>query len=846
MSLICALLPRTIMKVGRRHGSSCSQLVVGFLLCVLAGYLFAGVWQQQQLLPVEQDTTSALLQQPSLRLGKEGGDGGSFDEPDTYEPIIKTPPNLTLSGRRPSRPRFYSTELGTRRKLYVAVLTSLQRVAEQARGFNHTLASIVPDIGFFLLGQPPAEHVQTLKEVVTFPEHQNVNLPLAMADYVLKHYGDLYDYYFFVKDTTYVRGHKLVDLANSLSVSVETFLSAAQRGPQQQQRDPQQKEEEEVSKYCGIESGMLVSRLLLNSISGHSSECMLMASSGDNLAESDVPLVRCLERFSDQACSHTAQDHVFVSRSLRDISADQHQQQMMMMEDQVLTVRDVISRDQFRQLHVTAGQSELAQLSARIQRLRQAVLANRRNLRALLATTSSGSGGDQPSGSAASAAAAAPAAPPSASSTGGLGELVADEPVWPLGSPSPVRTASRHHLNLWQRFTRHHIYLPTPDVVVRLLTANERLDVEDVIGLAMEELRRSSGRQYQLVELQSAHKRFDGGRGMDYVVDMIVTTSDLPLNTSIKRVEIHRPIMKAELVPMPFVTEKPTVSVVVPVLINQVQRAQEFVDTVMSNNENLAIVLVLISADSSLEPFRPLIQTVRSFNNRTAGPTTGSGGAGSSGSRMGWVTVTGAGNHVPSQFFLMDLASRKLSDRALVLLFSSPAIEYVSEMFNRVRMQTIRGWEVFAPIPWVEHHPDLIYNDGVRSSQQLTVHKQFGLFDADMYGIISFYMSDYKNMRKAMSPATSLMRASDLAVDRDTSYDCDLFGAFVRYTDLHVHRAVDPSFRLYYFTRTCPARAVWFHERSCVSSLLEGVGSEGQLAEALIEYRAVTSDRAAT
>ena len=60
-------------------------------------------------------------------------------------------------------------------------------------------------------------------------------------------------------------------------------------------------------------------------------------------------------------------------------------------------------------------------------------------------------------------------------------------------------------------------------------------------------------------------------------------------------------------------------------------------------------------------------------------------------------------------------------------------------------MQTIRGWEVFCPIPWVEYQPDIGYfgTANIRPDK-LELKKDYGHFDGEHYAIMSFYMDDYK------------------------------------------------------------------------------------------------------
>ena len=64
----------------------------------------------------------------------------------------------------------------------------------------------------------------------------------------------------------------------------------------------------------------------------------------------------------------------------------------------------------------------------------------------------------------------------------------------------------------------------------------------------------------------------------------------------------------------------------------------------------------------------------------------------------------------------------------------------------------------------------------------------------------------------------------------------DLYAAFVKFSGLHVHRAVDPSFRLYYFERSCPAPPRYFHEEACERSRLFGLAPHDKLSRLLTDY----------
>lgn len=69
----------------------------------------------------------------------------------------------------------------------------------------------------------------------------------------------------------------------------------------------------------------------------------------------------------------------------------------------------------------------------------------------------------------------------------------------------------------------------------------------------------------------------------------------------------------------------------------------------------------------------------------------------------------------------------------------------------------------------------------------------------------------------------------------------DVYDMFVRYSSLHVFRAVEPALHQRYRNRTCNPRLSEDSFHRCVQSSLEGVGSRTQLAMLLFEQEAGNS-----
>lgn len=56
-------------------------------------------------------------------------------------------------------------------------------------------------------------------------------------------------------------------------------------------------------------------------------------------------------------------------------------------------------------------------------------------------------------------------------------------------------------------------------------------------------------------------------------------------------------------------------------------------------------------------------------------------------------------------------------------------------------MNTINQWQVFSPIPFVEFHPDIIYNED--KNIEFDVVRNLGRYNDFNFNSIGFYAKDY-------------------------------------------------------------------------------------------------------
>ena len=170
-----------------------------------------------------------------------------FGRRPEYQPKLQKRDVNTSSTTKPKRlrPRFASTELNIREKLFVGVLTTSETVTTLGFAVNRTLAHQVPQLVFFLPQANP--HLLSSMPLAPLPVTDVALAPYEMFDYVWKHYLKTYDWFYFMPDYTYVRGHKLHEMLKHTSISRDSYVGHKMEGDERS--------------YCSFEGGILLSHV---------------------------------------------------------------------------------------------------------------------------------------------------------------------------------------------------------------------------------------------------------------------------------------------------------------------------------------------------------------------------------------------------------------------------------------------------------------------------------------------------------------------------------------------------------------------------------------------------------
>lgn len=395
--------------------------------------------------------------------------------------------------------------------------------------------------------------------------------------------------------------------------------------------------------------------------------------------------------------------------------------------------------------------------------------------------------------------------------------------TWPLGINAPFQPRTRFEVLRWDYFTEDQTFSCIDDSPKCELIGADLADVTDVISTAVDEL----NRKYQPVlhvrkqQLLNGYRRFDPTRGMEYTLDLqleLVTQKGHSRSIT-KRVHLVRPLSEVEIIPMPYVTEASRINIILPLTAQDREHAGAFLKafTDIQGNENSLLTLLFIydpfqaQQVSQNDIFSQVKTQIAEYERKYRDI------------KIPWISVK---TDAPSQIRLMDIISKK--HPVDTLFFLAGVGSHVStEFLNRCRMNTINNWQVFFPIHFQGYNPEVSEHGQQSPSGTLELVRDAGRFDRDVFDEACFYNADYMAARTKM--------AADAQENEEIVEMLDIFEMFIRYSGLHVFRAVEPALLQTYRTRSCNPRLSEEIYHRCVQSNLEGLGSRSQLAMLLFE-----------
>ncbi|XP_074973761.1 chondroitin sulfate synthase 2 isoform X2 [Caretta caretta] len=396
--------------------------------------------------------------------------------------------------------------------------------------------------------------------------------------------------------------------------------------------------------------------------------------------------------------------------------------------------------------------------------------------------------------------------------------------TWPIGITPPFQPKTRFEVLRWDYFTEEQLYSCVDGSPKCELRGVDMADVADVVAMAMEEL----NRKYQPVlhirkqQLVNGYRRFDPTRGMEYTLDLQVevVTQKGHSRSVIKRVHLVRPLSEVEIIPMPYVTEASRINVILPLTAHDRDYASHFLEVyaaaAFESSENAVLTFLFIYDPFEAQQvaqndiFAPVKARIAEYERKYTEV------------KIPWISVK---TDAPSQIKVMDIISKKHPVDTLFFV-ASVDTEVTTDFLNRCRMNTINSWQVFFPIHFQGYNPAIAYHNQAPPAA-LDLMRDAGRFDRDVFHEACFYNADYMAARTRM--------AGDAQENEDILETLEIYDMFIKYSSLHVFRAMEPALLQRHRPHLCNPRLSEEIYHRCMQSNLEGLGSRSQLAMVLFE-----------
>ncbi|ETN76614.1 chondroitin N-acetylgalactosaminyltransferase [Necator americanus] len=684
------------------------------------------------------------------------------------------------------RARFAATELGIRERLMVGVLAE----SSLAVAMNASLGRHVPRIHVFADASRIDTDLAQLTNLSPYKPNGQKSHVFVLGLIFNLTFHENFDWFLLVRDSTYINPFELNRFINSVNWNQPVLIGQPA---------------DDGSGRCMMEAGVILSNPAMQKLIQQRHACNLLASGSD---ADQLAFEKCLQLATNLSC----------------ISEYQGQPYKVWRVDGTQTAHDAIDKwrdhESFnKSIAVTkllsdADASALHDhfVSVEVARVDDEIAAMEVELAELQKDTDEG-------------------------------------PTWPAAVPAYSKPPNRYQVGFlvptWEFFTLKDIFRSEPNQNVRPLEGKDRDDVMEVVAAARQHAE-SEEPDLEFIQVRNGYRLFDPQRGMDYMVDLVYKDGATQATVE-RRVHLCRMVAGTQLMnQVPYVKEDTDMTIVVPVSDESevlparrllARHARLCTAPAEETRKTRVVVALLPGIDprsatnigNDLEELKrrckrsglesDLLQLQGSSAEKTHDGTSGDVGGGSA---------------------ALDEAIDRYGSGSIFLLLS-PYADVQKEFLDRARINTIKHYQAFFPIPFVEYHPTIsgmdVEEHEVPADQKeareaalarlrdssppkrkrpLIVQKDHGRFDSLDFSCMAVYGSDYVTMRPKLSGKR-----------------LDLIGAFLNQDEVHVLRAVEPTLRLRYHQKTCDSDLVEEDYSRCMASKRENVAAKDQLARLL-------------
>lgn len=657
-----------------------------FLVCLVGGFLISFYWPPADY--IQPECSTSLPE--------------SIRDNENFEPqlnLAQKPMIAKKSVKSIIRPRYFSSELNVKQdRLFIAVLTDQENIDNLATAFNKTTAHLVNKIKFFI----HADNVKTnfkLKNIVGFTDTRENYRPFHVLKYIADNYLEDYDFFYVIEDAAYVNAKFLMERVNHISTSFDVYMGT--------------KLEDRVEGFCDLRAGILFSGELIRKIKGKLDMCVRNADGTHH----SINIGRCVQLASNiKECQESFQG---ISLKSYELTGQKIYRDLHLLKDDpnfnsASSIYPIKLGDDLFILHIYFSKLHLEAVKEKITRLEEEA----QNI--------------------------------------GNGKISNNvlEVKWPLGVPNSMKPHHRYDILLWTSMNLTHSFMGADGTNVKPLNNIDATDIRKVLdGILLDAKKKYPELTY--FDLESAYRRFDHVRGMEYKLH--INFKDENGDTVTKSYEAIKPISLIQIIPSPYVTESTRISMIVPTYAHRIDESIKFIakyeDICIKSKDSTTLMLVLLynsnhTNKGESDVFYRLKNVAVEASKRIKNDD----------SRIAWVSIrlppeydysyresdellnSIYGNQEILSLAITDLALKKLGLDTLNLIFSNQ-VNFKTDFLNRVRMNTIQGFQIFSPVGFMLY--PCRKTSLCNACESCDVAQSTGYFDQKNYDIISFYSRDY-------------------------------------------------------------------------------------------------------
>lgn len=230
---------------------------------------------------------------------------------DDFEPrlnLVNKPMAAKKMVKNIVRPRYYSSELGIREKLFIGVMTTQENIDTLATAFNRTTAHLVNKIKFFINAADNVKSNFKLKNIVGFTDTREHLKPFHVLKYLADNYLDEFDFFLLASDSSYVNVNRLLDKLYHISISFDVYIGSSVRrddiGHDVNADADADRIMDHDRDYCDLSSGIILSSSVIRKIRSNLDWCVRNAATNFH----SVNIGRCVKYSSKiDACQQSFQ-----------------------------------------------------------------------------------------------------------------------------------------------------------------------------------------------------------------------------------------------------------------------------------------------------------------------------------------------------------------------------------------------------------------------------------------------------------------------------------------------------------------------------------------------------------